>query len=102
MHIVFAREHNRVARGLQRINPGWSGDRLFQEARKIVGAQIQAILYREFLPTILGAQTFHRLIGTFTAYDPGADPSIANEFTTSAYRFGHGMILVSKLCHIDL
>ncbi|CAK5122918.1 unnamed protein product [Meloidogyne enterolobii] len=83
MHILFAREHNRLVRALQGLNPGWSGDRLFQEARKIVGAQIQAILYREFLPRILGS-FFERLIGPYR---------VSNEFTTSAYRFGHGMIL---------
>ncbi|KAL3108041.1 hypothetical protein niasHT_018203 [Heterodera trifolii] len=92
MHIVFAREHNRIARSLQSINPGWSGDRLFQESRKIVGAEIQAILYKEFLPRVLGS-TFDRLIGPYNAYDANADPSVANEFTTAAYRFGHGMIL---------
>uniref|UniRef100_A0A183BVU6 peroxidase n=1 Tax=Globodera pallida TaxID=36090 RepID=A0A183BVU6_GLOPA len=92
MHIIFAREHNRVARSFQSMNSGWSGDRLFQEARKIVGAEIQAILYKEFLPRVLGS-TFDRLIGPYNGYDSNVDPSVANEFTTAAYRFGHGMIL---------
>jgi hypothetical protein len=62
MHTLFAREHNRVAQQLQQQNPGWSGDRVFQEARKIVGSEIQVILYNEFLPKILG-NTMDRVIG---------------------------------------
>uniref|UniRef100_A0A915DHV2 peroxidase n=1 Tax=Ditylenchus dipsaci TaxID=166011 RepID=A0A915DHV2_9BILA len=73
MHILFAREHNRLAAELQRLNAAWSGDRVFQEARKIVGAEIQSILYKEFLPN--------------------CGSTISNVFTTSAYRFGHGMLL---------
>jgi peroxidase len=92
MHILFAREHNRIAAVFQQINPSWSGDRVFQEARKIVGSEIQAVLYREFLPKILGA-SFAKLIGPYKGYDPTVDPTVANVFTTSAYRFGHGMIL---------
>ncbi|KAI1709417.1 heme peroxidase domain-containing protein [Ditylenchus destructor] len=92
MHILFAREHNRVASALQRINPAWSGDRLFQEARKVVGAEIQSVLYKEFLPKVLGS-SFDKLLGPYKGYDPQVDPTISNVFTTSAYRFGHGMLL---------
>ncbi|KAK0395007.1 hypothetical protein QR680_001059 [Steinernema hermaphroditum] len=91
MHILFAREHNRIATILSNINPGWSGDRVFQEGRKIVGAQVQAILYREFLPKILG-NAFDNVIGPYKGYNPDVNPTVANVFTTSAYRFGHGML----------
>lgn len=93
-HLLLTKEHNRLASLLQRINPHWSGDRLFQEARKIVGAQVQAITYREYLPKVLGS-AFASTVGQYRGYNPNVDATIVNEFTAGAHRFGHGFIQVS-------
>ncbi|CAL8087052.1 unnamed protein product [Calicophoron daubneyi] len=91
LHTLWVREHNRLADGLRSLNPEWTGDRVYQEARKIVGACMQAITYEEWLPRVLGPEGY-KLLGTYHGYDDQIDASIANEFSTAAMRFGHTMV----------
>ncbi|XP_059471653.1 peroxidase-like [Neocloeon triangulifer] len=94
LHILFLREHNRVAKALSGLNPTWSDEQLFQEARRIVIAEIQHITLREFLPVVLGPDVYKvfEFNGTHTGYDETVDPTIPNSFAAAAYRFGHSLV----------
>lgn len=86
------REHNRIADELRSLNPHWSGDRIFQESRKIVGACMQSITFRSWLPKVLGPNGMDRLGREYSGYDSTVNPTISNEFATAAFRFGHTLI----------
>ncbi|KAJ8884137.1 hypothetical protein PR048_015994 [Dryococelus australis] len=91
MHTLWFREHNRLATELRHINPHWDGDMLYHEARKILGAQVQHITYKHWLPHILGPEGMY-MLGQYEGYDPTINPSISNVFATAALRFGHSLI----------
>ncbi len=86
LHTVFLREHNRLCDSLIFDHPDWDDEQLYQRARKIVGGIIQAIVYEEWLPT-MGVE-----IKDYQGYDSLVNPSIINEFTAAAYRYGHSTI----------
>jgi len=97
IHSLFHAEHNRIARQILALNPGFDDEQIYQHARKWVIAELQNIAYSEFLPSVLGA-TIMEEYGMFlptdgsSTYDDTVDPSVSNEFATLAFRFGHTMI----------
>ncbi|XP_066977827.1 peroxidase-like [Macrobrachium rosenbergii] len=97
--VLWAREHNRVAKILKDLRPGAKDEELYQESRRIIIAQLQHITFNEFLPSvipfsILAAQGMLPKTGRTqtTLYNPTADATIINSFSTAAYRFGHSEI----------
>ncbi|RNA39528.1 Peroxidasin, partial [Brachionus plicatilis] len=95
MHTLFMREHNRIAGALAVNNPGWTDEEIYQEARRIVIAILQHIVYSEWLPILIGEESLSPdLTKTeyYTGYDSQINPAIANEFSTAAFRFGHTLI----------
>jgi hypothetical protein len=88
MHILFVWEHNFWADRIARKYGINNDEQIYQLARVIVAAEIQAITYREFLPLLLGRFT----LGQYAGYKPGVDAGITNVFATAAYRVGHTML----------
>ncbi|MEQ2240993.1 hypothetical protein ILYODFUR_020852, partial [Ilyodon furcidens] len=89
LHTLFLREHNRLVKELHQLNPHWSPETLYQEARKIIGAIHQILTWEHYLPRVLGERAMSRLLPSYQRYDPDMDPSIANTFATAAFRFAH-------------
>jgi hypothetical protein len=88
LQTLFMRNHNAIATQLQQLHPDWSNDQLYQEARKLNIAEYQTIIYTAYLPDLLGPTA----MPAYTGYNAGVDPSIATEFSTVGFRFGHTML----------
>ncbi|MFK8009523.1 MAG: peroxidase family protein [Saprospiraceae bacterium] len=83
-HLLFVREHNRLCDYL--ISQGETDDEIiYQKARKLVGAMMQRIVYKEFIPA------FGVSLNSYTGYDSNVRPDVRNTFATAAYRW-HTMV----------
>ncbi|KAK3097142.1 hypothetical protein FSP39_006748 [Pinctada imbricata] len=98
MHIMFVRRHNRIVEALRAaaLSP-LNAEILYQEAKRIVIAELQHITYNEFLPRVLGVDVMNRY-DLWPAslyrdtYDPYVDPRTTSGFSVAAYRFGHSLV----------
>lgn len=93
-HTLFVREHNRLTDQimkddlLYRLFPSIFDNQIYYLARKMNIAQYQKIIYKEFLPRLLGS-VFETEFPKFTGYKIIENPTVSIEFATTAMRYGH-------------
>lgn len=87
IHLLFAREHNVVAAEVSQAYPYYNDEQIYQLARHIVAAEMQAITYYEFIPALTG-----QLLPKYRGYNPSVRAIVSNVFTTVAFRVGHTML----------
>ncbi|XP_067615821.1 chorion peroxidase [Eurosta solidaginis] len=98
LHLLFSREHNRIAGILAGMNPRLSDETIFQEARRIVIAELQHITYNEYLPAVIGTFQMQRFRlapeqkGYAQGYNSDVNPAVTNEFSGAAFRMGHSTV----------
>ena len=85
--VVLFRWHNQFAEYLHETRRTWSGERVFQEARKWATATYNSIVYYDWLTQWLG-----EALEEYPGYDPALDPQIEQFFQTAAMRFGHTLV----------
>ncbi len=88
MHTLFMREHNWHATRIAAAQPNLNGGQIYQRARQIVGAEIQAVTYQEYLPALLGRNVIPRYRG----YQPEVNGTITNIFSSASFRYGHSAL----------
>jgi peroxidase len=96
MHTLFVREHNRIAGELAIAHPDWTDAQLYERARQINIAQYQAVVYREYLPSLLGIDA----LPEYNGYDAKINPNLENTFSSAAFRVGHTQ-LGSQILRLD-
>jgi len=98
-YTLFFREHNRIVDILRKVDPKMPAKMLYEEARKIVGATLQNIVFRDYLPYLLGPEGM-KLIGPYKGYGHDIDASVANEMANAAFRLhtmvGNNFIVAKK------
>ncbi|GAU91528.1 hypothetical protein RvY_03764 [Ramazzottius varieornatus] len=94
LHTIFLREHNRISDFFWNRRRDLPDEILYQETRKVMAAQWQAIVYGEFLPTLVGDriagdernQIKLMARGFSNLYNENVNPGTWVETSTAAYR----------------
>ncbi|XP_022289630.2 peroxidase-like protein [Crassostrea virginica] len=98
MHTTWLRRHNLIADALRQATGITHDETLFQEAKRIVVAELQHIAYNEFLPEVLDNRHMtifnlrSRRVGHDNTYNPSVDPRTYNAFGAAVLRMGHSLV----------
>ncbi|XP_003368735.1 animal hem peroxidase family protein [Trichinella spiralis] len=97
LHTVWVKQHNQLTFKLKKVNQFWDDERLYQEAKKIVGAQIQHITFNEFLPLVIvnwmkKARLDLKENGFSSDYNINFNPNTLNEYAAAAGFFFYGLL----------
>ncbi len=84
---LFLREHNHWVSQLRAGNSRWTGDQIYEMAKAITTAEYQNIIYREYLPLLIG-----NVLGPYSGYNPRINTQVTQEFSTAAFRVGHSEV----------
>ena len=87
LHTIFAREHNTVAVEVASVFPTLNDEEIYLLARHIVAAEMQAVVYYEFIPALTGSK-----LAPYTGYRTDVQSVVSNEFSTAAFRVGHTLL----------
>jgi len=100
MHALWMREHNRLCDLLKQSLPsfftGTADEYIYQNARRILNAEFQNVVYSEQIPIVEGPESVIKynlgLSVDGTTYNPKVNPSILAEFSTASNRYGHSLV----------
>jgi len=91
LHTVFTREHNRLVDIIAAQQPSLNQEQQYQLARKIVGAEVQAITYQEFLPALLGTGSSVPKADDYS-YNANTTAEITTAYAQAGFRYGHSTV----------
>ena len=100
VHGLWLRLHNRIVVELKGLNSHWSEERVYREARQIVAALLQRVVYEEYVPALLGKRVVDAMLPSYGGYNESVDPTIFIEFVSAAFRMGHSQ-MVSRIDLLD-
>lgn len=81
------------------INPDWDDETIYQNARKILIALFQNIVFKEYLPELFGPHLYANNMLTINEtgfqdnYDAESNGGIYNEVVAAPMRHGHSMVV---------
>jgi peroxidase len=83
---MFLRFHNQIAKTLNKLNPSWTSDQIYQETRKLTVGYFQILTYYEWLPVLLGEKEYAHLCTLISGpYDPNVNNEIKKENSLRNY-----------------